>query len=89
MDNKSKEMMSSRKYNRINRIKQDKKDSNYVKAVVSINIPAEEQENINLVKQFNLLVDRLNGQKSKSKAKKFIKKVIDIMNYIKHQMEIF
>ena len=75
MDNNSKEMRrSSKKYNRISRINQNKKDSNYVKAVVSINIPAEEQENINLVKQFNLLVDRLNGQKSKSKAKEIIKR---------------
>ena len=74
MDNNSKERRSSKKYNRINRIKQNKKDGNYVKAVVSINIPAEEQENINLVKQFNLLVDRLNGQKSKSKAKEIIKR---------------
>jgi hypothetical protein len=65
----------NRKYKRINRLRSKKKDNNYIKAVVSINIPGEEeQEDINLVKQFNLLVDRLNGQKTRSKAKENIKK---------------
>ena len=74
IDNKSRENRStSKKYHRISMIKK-KKDNNYIKAVVSINIPAEEQESINLVKQFNLLVDRLNGQKSKTKAHEIIKK---------------
>ena len=65
---------SQKRYNRINRIKQKKKDNNYIKAVVSINIPGEDQENINLVKQFNSLVDRLNGQKSQTQAKEIIKR---------------
>jgi hypothetical protein len=65
----------NRKYKRINRLRSKKKDNNYIKAVVSINIPGEEeQEDINLVKQFNLLVDRLNGQKTRSKAKENVKK---------------
>ena len=65
----------NRKYKRINRLRSKKKDNNYIKAVVSINIPGEEeQEDINLVKQFNLLVDRLNGQKTRSKAKENLKK---------------
>ena len=41
---------------------------------MSINIPGEEQENINLVKQFNSLVDRLNGQKSQTQAREIIKR---------------
>ena len=60
------------KYNRLNhqrtpRIRQDK---NYVKAVVSINIPADEEDNIDIIKQFNSLVDRLNEQKFKHKKEK-------------------
>ena len=70
-DNKS---TSTKKYSRLNRLRKKNKDNNYIKAVVSINIPAEEKETINLVKQFNSLVDRLNGQKSKTKAKEIIKK---------------
>ena len=65
---------TSIRYKRLNRLRQNKKDNNYVKAVVSINIPAEEEENIDLEKQFNSLVDRLNGQKSKTKAKEIIKR---------------
>ena len=77
------------KYNRINKIRQKRKDNNYVKAVVSINIPAEEEENINLVKQFNSLVDRLNGQKSKNQAKEIIKKSDRYYELYKNQNEIF
>ena len=65
---------TSKKYSRLNRLKQKRKDNNYVKAVVSINIPGEEQENINLVQQFNSLVDRLNGQKSQTQARELIKR---------------
>jgi hypothetical protein len=72
--NEENNLNNSRKYKRVNRLRGKKKDNNYVKAVVSINIPGEEQENINLVKQFNLLVDRLNGQKSRAQAKENIKK---------------
>ena len=60
----------SKKYSR----KHKRKDNNYIKAVVSINIPGEEQENINLVQQFNSLVDRLNGQKSQTQAREIIKR---------------
>ena len=75
MNNSNKENRSaSNQYNRINRLRQKRKDNNYVKAVVSINIPAEEEEVIDLEKQFNSLVDRLNGQKSKAKAKEIIKR---------------
>ena len=68
------DIRSSKKYKRLNRLRGKKRDNNYVKAVVSINIPGEEQEGINLVKQFNLLVDRLNGQKSHAQAKENIKR---------------
>ena len=76
MSNASQENKSTntKKYSRLNRLRKKNKDNNYIKAVVSINIPAEEKEAINLVKQFNSLVDRLNGQKSKTKAKEIIKK---------------
>ena len=37
--------------------------------MISINIPGEEKKNSNIVTQFNSLVDRLNGQKSKEKIK--------------------
>ena len=75
MNNATKENRSmSNQYNRVNRLRQKRKDNNYVKAVVSINIPAEEEESIDLEKQFNSLVDRLNGQKSKAKAKEIIKR---------------
>ena len=58
-----------KKYNKLNRGRTPglKQSKNYAKAVVSINIPAEEDENIDLIKQFNLLVDRLNDQKIKNK----------------------
>ena len=58
-----------KKYNKINRGKTPRlnQSKNYAKAVVSINIPADEDENIDLVKQFNSLVDRLNSQKIKNK----------------------
>lgn len=71
-ENRSKN--KSKRYNRLNRLNQSKKDGNYVKAVVSINIPGEEEENINLVQQFNSLVDRLNGQKSQTQAREIIKR---------------
>ena len=58
----------NRTYNKI--IKKNKeKNNNYVKAVISINIPGEEKKNSNIIKQFNSLVDRLNGQKSKERIK--------------------
>ena len=58
----------NRTYNKI--IKKTKeKNNNYVKAVISINIPGEEKKNSNIIKQFNSLVDRLNGQKSKERIK--------------------
>ena len=58
-------------YNKINKRKtiSSLKDNNYIKAVISINIPGEEKKNSNIVTQFNSLVDRLNGQKSKYKIK--------------------
>ena len=56
-------------YNKINKRILKNKDNNYVKAVISINIPGEEKNSSNIVKQFNSLVDRLNGQKSKGKIK--------------------
>jgi hypothetical protein len=65
---------TSKKYSRLSRLRHKRKDNNYIKAVVSINIPGEEQENINLVKQFNSLVDRLNGQKSQTQAREIIKR---------------
>ncbi len=68
------DIRSSKKYKRLNRLRGKKRDKNYIKAVVSLNIPGEEQEGINLVKQFNLLVDRLNGQKSHTQAKENIKR---------------
>ena len=74
MNEENKLNNNSRKYKRVNKLRTKKRDNNYIKAVVSINIPGEEQENINLVKQFNLLVDRLNGQKSRTKAKENFKK---------------
>ena len=83
-ENKS---ISQKRYNRINRIKPKKKDNNYVKAVVSINIPGEDQENINLVKQFNSLVDRLNGQKSQTQAKEIIKRSDRYYELYKNQNE--
>ena len=57
------------KNNRLNKKIISKKDKNYVNAVVSLNIPADDQEEINLVKKFNSLVDRLNGQKSRVQPK--------------------
>ena len=58
----------NRTYNKI--IKKTKeKNNNYIKAVISINIPGEEKKNSNIIKQFNSLVDRLNGQKSKERIK--------------------
>ena len=66
---------SVHRYSKINnRLSKSGKDNNYVKAVVSLNIPAEDQEEINLVKQFNSLVDRLNGQKSHQQTKINLKK---------------
>ena len=56
-------------YNKFNRRIKKEKDNNYIKAVISINIPGEEKKNSNIVTQFNSLVDRLNGQKSKEKIK--------------------
>ena len=58
-------------YNKINKRKtiSSLKDNNYIKAVISINIPGEEKKNTNIVTQFNSLVDRLNGKKSKGKIK--------------------
>jgi len=55
--------------NKFNRRIKKEKDNNYIKAVISINIPGEEKKNSNIVTQFNSLVDRLNGQKSKGKIK--------------------
>ena len=55
--------------NKFNRRIKKEKDNNYIKAVISINIPGEEKKNSNIVTQFNSLVDRLNGQKSKGKVK--------------------
>ena len=52
-------------YNKIS--KKSNKNNNYVKAVISINIPGEGKNNSNIVKQFNSLVDRLNSQKSKER----------------------
>ena len=37
--------------------------------MISINIPGEEKKDSNIVKQFNSLVDRLNGQKSKERIR--------------------
>ena len=70
----------SQKYNRINRGKTPriKKDKNYIKAVISINIPADEGGNVNIIQQFNSLVDRLNEQKFKNKKEKeIVKKTSD------------
>ena len=58
---------TNKTYNKINR--KIIKNNNYVKAVISINIPGEEKKDSNIVKQFNSLVDRLNGQKSKERIK--------------------
>jgi hypothetical protein len=72
---RDKKRNSFNRYSKINnRLSKSGKDNNYVKAVVSLNIPAEDQEEINLVKQFNSLVDRLNGQKSHQHTKINIKK---------------
>ena len=72
---RDKKRNSINRYSKINnRLSKSGKDNNYVKAVVSLNIPAEDQEEINLVKQFNSLVDRLNGQKSHQHTKINIKK---------------
>ena len=72
---RDKKRTSINRYNKINnRLSKSGKDNNYVKAVVSLNIPAEDQEEINLVKQFNSLVDRLNGQKSHQHTKINLKK---------------
>lgn len=46
------------------------KDKNSVNVVCSLNICAEEPSNINLVGQFNNLVDKINDQRSKSKKDK-------------------
>ena len=54
-------------YNKMTKKIKKVKDNNYVKAVISINIPGEEKKNSNIIQQFNSLVDRLNGQKSKEK----------------------
>ena len=56
-------------YNKINKKTIKEKNNNYVKAVISINIPGEEKKDSNIVKQFNSLVDRLNGQKSKERIR--------------------
>ena len=56
---------TNKTYNRINKRLGKEKNTNYIKAVISINIPGEEKKNSNLIQQFNSLVDRLNGQKSK------------------------
>ena len=60
---------NNKTYNRINKRLGKEKNTNYIKAVISINIPGEEKKNSNIVTQFNSLVDRLNGQKSKGKIK--------------------
>ena len=60
---------TNKTYNRITKKIKKNKDNNYVKAVISINIPGEEKKNSNLIQQFNSLVDRLNGQKSNEKIK--------------------
>ena len=56
-------------HNKMNKRLVKDKNTNYIKAVISINIPGEEKKNSNIVTQFNSLVDRLNGQKSKGKIK--------------------
>ena len=60
---------TNKTYNKINKRLLKEKNTNYIKAVISINIPGEEKKNPNIVTQFNSLVDRLNGQKSKGKIK--------------------
>ena len=60
---------TNKTYNKINKRLAKDKNTNYIKAVISINIPGEEKKNSNIVTQFNSLVDRLNGQKSKGKIK--------------------
>ena len=60
---------TNKTYNKINKRLPKEKNTNYIKAVISINIPGEEKKNPNIVTQFNSLVDRLNGQKSKGKIK--------------------
>ena len=60
---------TNKTYNKINKRLTKDKNTNYIKAVISINIPGEEKKNSNIVTQFNSLVDRLNGQKSKGKIK--------------------
>ena len=60
---------TNKTYNKINKRLTKDKNNNYIKAVISINIPGEEKKNSNIVTQFNSLVDRLNGQKSKGKIK--------------------
>lgn len=72
---REKKRNSINRYSKVNnRLSKSGKDNNYVKAVVSLNIPAEDQEEINLVKQFNSLVDRLNGQKSHQQTRINLKK---------------
>ena len=61
-------------YNKMTKKIKKVKDNNYVKAVISINIPGEEKKNSNIIQQFNSLVDRLNGQKSQTKAREIIKR---------------
>ena len=78
---------TTKKYSRLNRLRKKNKDNNYIKAVVSINIPAEEKETINLVKQFNSLVDRLNGQKSITKSKEITRRSDRYYELYKNQNE--
>ena len=86
---RDKKRASINRYSKINnRLSKSGKDNNYVKAVVSLNIPAEDQEEINLVKQFNSLVDRLNGQKSHQHTKINLKKSDKYYELYKNSNEI-
>ena len=86
---RDKKRNSINRYSKINnRLSKSGKDNNYVKAVVSLNIPAEDQEEINLVKQFNSLVDRLNGQKSHQHTKINLKKSDKYYELYKNSNEI-
>ena len=84
---------TNKTYNKINKRLPKEKNNNYIKAVISINIPGEEKKNSNIVTQFNSLVDRLNGQKSKGKIKNIKKsdRFYELYknsneNYILHRM---
>jgi hypothetical protein len=70
LDKKIETKKNSKLYSAINK---PKKGSNLVKAVVSINIQGEDKEKIDLVKQFNSLVDRLNEHKSRPNKTNYIK----------------